>query len=204
MAPVLSLAPVTVIAISHPVIALTLLMAKQKKNEKEMADFPFHYDVSQRAVETCGGGVSSKKGKVWGLCQFLSIFDTKYITVFLGWAADATVSNAAKQERYVLVRDFPRVLHLGFLTMVWYRVRISQACLTTMLLTWDASKKQQKEAKEKLSFSCEIIGCWVPAFTVHLTKVLLHFILIIPFRLNIDFATTCHVRDNRIIGHILA
>jgi len=173
-----------------------------------MADFPFHYDVSQRAVETCGGGVSSKKGKVLGLCQFLSIFDTKYITVFLGWAADATVSNAAKQERSVLVRDFPRVLHLGFLTMVWYRVRISQACLATMLLTWDATKKQQKqqqmEAKEKLSFSCEKNCCWVPAFTVHLTKVLLHFILIIPFRLNIDFATTCHVRVNRIIGHILA
>ncbi len=108
-----------------------------------MADFPFHYDVSQRAVETCGGGVSSKKGKVWGLCQFLSIFDTKYITVFLGWAADATVSDAAMQERSVLVRDFPRVLHLGFLTMVWYRVRISQACLATMLLTWDASKNNK-------------------------------------------------------------
>lgn len=57
MAPVLSLAPVTYIVISHPVItSLTLLMAttkkkKNEKNEKEMADFPFHDDVSQRAIE---------------------------------------------------------------------------------------------------------------------------------------------------------
>lgn len=155
-----------------------------------MADFPFHNDVSQRAVETCGEGVSPKKGKVWGLCQVLSIFDTKYVTAFLGWVADATVSRAAKQERSVLVRDLPSLSSYDAVDV--RRVKKKQ-------------KTKQKEAKEKLSFSCEIIGCWVPAFTVHFTKVWLHFFfLIVPFQLNIDFATTCHVRVSRITWHILA
>lgn len=143
-----------------------------------MADFPFHDDVSQRAVETCGGGVSSKKGKVWGLCQFLSIFDTKYITAFLGWAADATVSRAAKQERSVLVRDFPRVLHLGFLTMVWYRVRISQACLATMLLTWDASRKNKTKGGQGKTLIL-VWNNWLLSPSIHCTfyksLVTLHF-----------------------------
>ncbi len=177
MAPVLSLAPVTVVAISHPVIALTLLMAKKKINEKEMADFPFTMMFPRGPWKPMEEGCHRRRAKC-GDCASFYPFSIPNISQRF-WVEQRMRPSPVQQSKNApLVRDFPRVLHLGFLTMVWYRVRISQACLATMLLTWDASRKNKTKGGQGKTLIL-VWNNWLLSPSIHCTfyksLVTLHF-----------------------------